>query len=270
MGMRAEDALAAAKSYVRKTLQGMGALKGQDGKDGKDGKSAYQTALDNGFVGTEEEWLESLKGEDGTGAIAISEKEGNIITKEDDGLYAIGGGEEPFVGEFHFKYTDDNSGFEIYNPTFTNDEVIQAVNDDRVVILKGHISTARDYAPYVFNLHRYAKNSGSYEFICHYYYTTNTIQIYNLIIRSDSVTLMQDNYDMTKQDLSDYQEKIEGAEGQFVGFDTAGKAVAMDVDLTYADFTTTNVTNLNDLQTPGIYNFSSAVTNCPTGIASKL
>ena len=29
---------------------------------GKDGKSAYQIALDNGFVGTEEEWLESLKG----------------------------------------------------------------------------------------------------------------------------------------------------------------------------------------------------------------
>ena len=31
---------------------------------GKDGKSAYQIALDNGFVGTEEEWLESLKGTD--------------------------------------------------------------------------------------------------------------------------------------------------------------------------------------------------------------
>ena len=30
---------------------------------GKDGKSAYQIALDNGFVGTEEEWLESLKGQ---------------------------------------------------------------------------------------------------------------------------------------------------------------------------------------------------------------
>ena len=28
---------------------------------GKDGKSAYQVAVDNGFVGTEAEWLESLK-----------------------------------------------------------------------------------------------------------------------------------------------------------------------------------------------------------------
>lgn len=32
---------------------------------GKDGKSAYQIALDSGFVGTEEEWLLSLRGKDG-------------------------------------------------------------------------------------------------------------------------------------------------------------------------------------------------------------
>ena len=32
---------------------------------GADGKSAYQIALDNGFDGTEAEWLESLKGADG-------------------------------------------------------------------------------------------------------------------------------------------------------------------------------------------------------------
>lgn len=38
---------------------------GPPGKDGKDGKSAYQIALDNGFVGTEQEWLDSLKGEKG-------------------------------------------------------------------------------------------------------------------------------------------------------------------------------------------------------------
>lgn len=32
---------------------------------GQAGKSAYEIALDNGFKGTEEEWLESLKGEKG-------------------------------------------------------------------------------------------------------------------------------------------------------------------------------------------------------------
>lgn len=38
---------------------------GQAGKDGANGKSAYEIAVDNGFTGTEQEWLESLKGADG-------------------------------------------------------------------------------------------------------------------------------------------------------------------------------------------------------------
>ncbi|MGX9985855.1 phage upper tail fiber protein [Soonwooa purpurea] len=32
---------------------------------GSDGKSAYEIAVENGFVGTESEWLDSLKGDDG-------------------------------------------------------------------------------------------------------------------------------------------------------------------------------------------------------------
>ncbi len=32
---------------------------------GNDGKSAYEVAVENGFTGTEEEWLESLKGSGG-------------------------------------------------------------------------------------------------------------------------------------------------------------------------------------------------------------
>ena len=37
----------------------------EDAEHGLDGKSAYQIACDHGYVGTEEEWLESLKGKDG-------------------------------------------------------------------------------------------------------------------------------------------------------------------------------------------------------------
>lgn len=33
-------------------------------ENGKDGKSAYEIAVENGFVGTKIEWLESLKGSD--------------------------------------------------------------------------------------------------------------------------------------------------------------------------------------------------------------
>ena len=37
----------------------------QTGANGKDGSSAYEIAIENGFVGTVAEWLESLKGRDG-------------------------------------------------------------------------------------------------------------------------------------------------------------------------------------------------------------
>lgn len=44
---------------------GRDGVDGLDGANGADGKSAYDIAVDNGFVGTESEWLESLKGADG-------------------------------------------------------------------------------------------------------------------------------------------------------------------------------------------------------------
>ena len=37
-------------------------LEGSDGVDGINGKSAYQVAVDNGFVGTQADWLDSLIG----------------------------------------------------------------------------------------------------------------------------------------------------------------------------------------------------------------
>lgn len=46
---------------------------------GQDGKSAYEIAVENGFVGTEEEWLASLKGADGT---SITIKDDLVSTDE--------------------------------------------------------------------------------------------------------------------------------------------------------------------------------------------
>ena len=42
------------KTYVRQTIKQEGGL---------GGKSAYEIAIDNGFTGTEKEWLLSLRGE---------------------------------------------------------------------------------------------------------------------------------------------------------------------------------------------------------------
>lgn len=45
--------------------QGPMGAQGPEGQAGENGKSAYQIAVDNGFVGTVSEWLSSLKGEKG-------------------------------------------------------------------------------------------------------------------------------------------------------------------------------------------------------------
>lgn len=44
---------------------GKDGVDGMDGAVGADGKSAYDVARDNGFEGTETEWLDSLVGKDG-------------------------------------------------------------------------------------------------------------------------------------------------------------------------------------------------------------
>lgn len=61
-------------------------LKGQQGPQGEDGKSAYQIAVENGFKGTEEEWLESLDGKDGSdgkSAYQIAQENGFTGTEQE-------------------------------------------------------------------------------------------------------------------------------------------------------------------------------------------
>ncbi len=48
-----------------KSFEVMNGPKGDKGENGIDGKSAYEIALDEGFIGTEAEWLNSIKGEKG-------------------------------------------------------------------------------------------------------------------------------------------------------------------------------------------------------------
>lgn len=52
--------------------QGDSGTRGPKGDTGEDGLSAYEVAVDNGFVGTEEDWLESLKGEPGSGGASMN------------------------------------------------------------------------------------------------------------------------------------------------------------------------------------------------------
>ncbi len=69
-----------------------------------DTRSAYQIAVDNGFSGTEAEWLESLKGRDGT----------NAQTVVTESLYAVAqkngfrGSFDEFVAEYLGRYFEIN------------------------------------------------------------------------------------------------------------------------------------------------------------------
>lgn len=74
VGKSAYD-IAVDNGFVGTEAEWLESLKGEDGEDGaavSAGKSAYEIAVDNGFVGTEAEWLESLKGEDGTNGVDSS------------------------------------------------------------------------------------------------------------------------------------------------------------------------------------------------------
>lgn len=56
-------------------LSSVTTVKGDDGKDGtngKDGKSAYQLAQDAGYAGTQQQWLDSLKGVKGDTGLALN------------------------------------------------------------------------------------------------------------------------------------------------------------------------------------------------------
>lgn len=50
------------------------------GVAGQRGKSAYEVAVDNGFTGTEQEWLESLKGKDGKDGINSTSGTGEPVS----------------------------------------------------------------------------------------------------------------------------------------------------------------------------------------------
>ena len=46
-------------------VRGERGIQGEKGNTGAEGKSAYQVAINNGYIGTETEWLASLKGDIG-------------------------------------------------------------------------------------------------------------------------------------------------------------------------------------------------------------
>ncbi len=98
---------------------------GKDGKDGENGKSAYEIAVENGYTGTEAEWLSSLKGEKGdAGEQGIQGIQGEKGDTGEQGLQGIQGekgekGDTGAAGKDGINGKDGKNGADGYSPTAT-------------------------------------------------------------------------------------------------------------------------------------------------------
>lgn len=98
-----------------------------------EGKSAYDIAVENGFVGTEAEWLESLKGDKGDtgaqGASASNDTEnpqGLDFYLLPDGTYAVSAGKALFLEEIIVPATYKGKNVScVGGPKGTNDDIAE-------------------------------------------------------------------------------------------------------------------------------------------------
>ncbi len=87
--------------------------KGDKGDPGEDGKSAYEVAKENGFEGTEEEWIESLKGHTPVKGIDYFDGEPGLPGEDGRGIASAGINN---LGQLVITYSDgfvDKVGFVI-------------------------------------------------------------------------------------------------------------------------------------------------------------
>ena len=71
-------------------LAGADGAQGNDGADGSDGSSAFEIAVNNGFVGNEATWLSSLVGAQGPAGNAGSDGVGiQSVTENNDGTFTL-------------------------------------------------------------------------------------------------------------------------------------------------------------------------------------
>ena len=90
--------------------------KGDTGSHGADGKSAYEVALQNGFTGTEADWLTSLKGQKGdTGAKGERGEKGEAGETGEKGEK----GDTGTPGKDGVNGTDGKDGADGFSPTVT-------------------------------------------------------------------------------------------------------------------------------------------------------
>ena len=197
---------------------------------GAEGKSAYQTWLDLGNTGTEQDFIDSLGGGGG-------EKKGEFLTKEEydqleaDGLlqedknyYILGeaGGEAEastaFVVTCEYELEDEGNWI-ISNMSETFATINEALNNNQEVVLKVYrIGTTEN--PFILRPVVHSNMGIIFAFL-----TADGGQITGLtiMITVDAIRATNDIYDFEGK-----QDKIEGTENQIVSFDAEGKVIAKD------------------------------------------
>lgn len=131
------------------------------GGDSGDGKSAYEIALENGFEGTEEEWLKSLKGKDGEDGTSVtvtdvneSTEDGgsNVVTFSDGKTLTVKNGNKGKDGEDGQDYVlteaDKAEIVQLVIESLGGNPVFGYVDENNNIILSGNLADGTYTAKY--------------------------------------------------------------------------------------------------------------------------
>lgn len=111
------------------SLKGLPGTNGKDGTDGKDGLSAYALAVQNGYPGTLTSWLEDLKGEAGESAYQIAVRVQDFKGTEAEWVESLKGKDGTGMQYDAFGNPEDRSVYDNQNKGF---RFMASVNDDGV------------------------------------------------------------------------------------------------------------------------------------------
>ena len=110
------------------------------------GKSAYEIAVENGFVGTEQEWLDSLKGKDGKSAYQIAIESGLFEGSQEDWIKSLNGedGIDGANGLDGVNGTDGKDVFEVWYNAVKSEGYEGDYSDFLLEYIKGNILVTQE------------------------------------------------------------------------------------------------------------------------------
>lgn len=149
-------------------IDGKNGADGHDGVNGIDGKSAYEIAVANGFIGTESEWLESLKGSDGRDGV-----------DEKDGADGQPGKDAPEVDLSNYATKDELQKIE-ENAAYLENLIKNSTSASYTVLFESGTDALTDYGENIYTYYNdgYRSLSGFSESYPHFCCAENDFALY--------------------------------------------------------------------------------------------